>query len=137
MRSRFTLFRLLPFLLLFASAVQSWAILANAWHIPDNSADLSGTHMRDPWIEISNNPAAPTTVTIYSGLQKFNNSFGTANQTGATLFYKGASQGVWQSVPMQFHLNNANNQFWKGSFSTSAFAANEVIQYYVYLTFDA
>src|SRR5438132_2124915 len=69
-------------LLACAGGTRALATLANAWHIPDNSTDLGGTHMRDPWFEISNNPALPTTVTIYSGVQKFSNSFGTANQTG-------------------------------------------------------
>src|SRR5437763_7067253 len=119
------------------STAQSWGTLANAWHIPDNNTDLSGVHMRDPWIEISNNPASPATVTIYSGVQKFSNSFGTANQTGGTLYYKGATQNVWQTASLGFHLNNGNNQYWKASFSTAAFAANEVIQYYLYLTFDS
>jgi hypothetical protein len=118
------------------SAAQSSAVVANAWHIPDNSTDLIGTHMRDPWMEISNT-ATPSTVTIYSGVQKFGNSFGTANQTGGTLYFKGATQGVWQSVPLGFHSNNGNNQYWKATFSSSAFGPNEVIQYYLYLTFDS
>src|SRR3954467_7113166 len=137
MRSRIIFVRLLPILMVFASAVQCWATVANAWHIPDNSADLNGTHMRNPWIEISNNPASPTTITIYSGLQKFNNSFGTADQNGGTLFYKGASEGAWHSVAMSFDVNNGNNQYWKGQFSTAAIAANDVIQYYLSLTFNS
>src|SRR3954469_5263215 len=59
-----------------------FAVLANAWHIPDNNNDL-GFHMRNPEFEIG----PSSSVTIYSGLQKFNNSFGTANQTGGTLYY--------------------------------------------------
>ena len=45
------------------------AVLANAWHIPDNTGDL-GFNMRNPEFEIGSN----TTVTVYSGIQKFNNS---------------------------------------------------------------
>ena len=110
------------------------AVLPNAWHIPDNAADL-GFNMRNPQFEIG-----PTnTITIYSGLQRNNNSFGTANQTGGTLFYKGRSQGAWSATNLQFYLNggpNPNNQYWLGSFNTASFATNEVIQYYLYLTFD-
>jgi hypothetical protein len=120
----------------FASGLQ--AGLANVWHIPDNSTDLGGTHMRDPWIEISNNSASPTTVTIYQGIQKWTNSGATqiANQTGGTLFYKGASQGSWQSVPLGYSSGTVNNQYWKASFSTSGIAANDPIQYYIYVTTD-
>jgi len=116
-------------------AVPARAVLANAWHIPDNSADL-GVHMRNPQFEIGTS----TTVTIFSGEQKFNNpSFGTANQTGGWVFYKGAAQSSWSSNALGFYLNggpSTNNQYWSASFNSSAFGTNEVIQYYLYLTFD-
>ncbi len=120
------------------TAAPSWATVANAWHIADNSADLGGTHMRNPEFEIANT----TSITVYSGVQKLNNGFGTANQTGGTLFYKGQSQGVWQSVTLGFNSNGtgatANNQYWKASFTPSAagIGVDEIIQYYLYLTFD-
>ena len=123
---------MLALALLLGSSSGVFAALANAWHIPDNSGDLGGTHMRDPWIEISNDPASPTTVTIYEGIYKGDG----ANQTGGTLFYKGASQSVWSSTALGFDRNSGNNQYWKASFSTAGFAANEVIQYYIYLTTD-
>src|SRR6266581_9658566 len=110
------------------------AVLANAWHIPDNAGDL-GFNMRKPEFEIG----PSTTVTIYQGLQKYNNDFGTANQTGGTLHYKGLSQGVWNATNLQFYLNggpSTNNQYWQASFSTATVGTNEVIQYYLYLTFD-
>jgi hypothetical protein len=40
---------------------------------------------------------------------------------------------------LSFYLNggpSTNNQYWSASFNTSAFGSNEVIQYYLYLTFD-
>src|ERR1039457_2993330 len=116
-------------------APRARASLANAWHIPDNAGDL-GFNMRNPEFEIGTN----TTVTVYSGEQKFNNSFGTANQTGGWVFYKGATQSSWSSNALGFYLNGsgsiANNQYWSASFNSSAFGSNEVIQYYLYLTFD-
>lgn len=127
-----------------AFAPSSSAVVADAGHRPFNSdvpqADGSPTprrQYREPYVEISNNPATPTTITVYSVVKKFNNPFGTANQTGGTLFYKGASQGVWQSVGLGFHANEGDYQYWKASFSSASFAANEVIQYYFYLTFDS
>src|SRR5437016_4325450 len=106
MRYRFTLLVLLAV----SSAHQAWATPAVIWHIPDNLEINSGTtHMRDPWIEISNDPANPTTVTIYQGIYKGNGS----NQTGATLFYKSASQNVWNSVALGFYSNVGNNQYWR------------------------
>lgn len=110
------------------------AVLANAWHIPDNTNDL-GFHMRNPEFEFG----ATNTVTIYSGIQKFNNPYGTANQTDGWLYYKGASQGSWSSNELAFHLNGGpspNNQYWKTNFKTAAFGTNEVIQYFLLLTFD-
>src|ERR1035437_9160142 len=110
------------------------AVLANAWHIPDNAGDL-GVHMRNPEFEIGTN----TTITVYSGEQKFNNAFGTANQTGGWLVYKGATQSSWSSNALSFYLNgglSTNNQYWSASFNSSTFGNNEVIQYYLYLTFD-
>jgi len=110
------------------------ATLANAWHIPDNSGDL-GFNMRNPEFEIGTN----TTVTVYSGEQKFNNGFGTANQTGGWVIYKGATQSAWSSNAFNFYLNggpSTNNQYWSGTFNTTNFGPDEVIQYYLYLTFD-
>jgi hypothetical protein len=112
----------------------SAASLANAWHIPDNYGDL-GFNMRNPEFEIGTN----TTVTIYSGEQKYNNSFGTANQTGGWVIYKGASQVTWSSNTLSFYLNggpSTNNQYWSASFNTTNFGVDEVIQYYLWLTFD-
>src|ERR1041385_7427351 len=104
-------------LLTLACVPRSQAVLANAWHIPDNTNDL-GFHMRNPEFEFS----TTNTVTVYSGLQKFNNSFGTANQTGGWLYFKGATQGSWSSNALSFHLDGGpspNNQYWKGIFNTS------------------
>ena len=113
------------------------AVIANAWHIPDDSADLNGTHMRNPEFEID----PSTAVTFYTGLQKFGNSFGngTANQNGGTLFFKKASAATWSSVALGFDSNNGNNQYWKATYTFSAangYTADDVIQYYFVLTFD-
>jgi glycosidase len=110
------------------------AVLANAWHIPDNAGDL-GFAMRNPEFEIGTN----TTITVYSGIQKFNNPYGTANQTGGWVIYKGADQGSWKSNALSFYLNGGpspNNQYWSAAFRTTNFGPNEVIQYYFHLTFD-
>ena len=80
------------------------AVLANAWHIPDNAGDL-GVSMRNQEFEFG----PGSSVTIYSGLQKFNNAYGTANQTGGTFFFKGATQGVWSSAALNFHTNGVPN----------------------------
>src|SRR5256885_11784966 len=75
------------------------AVLANAWHIPDNTNDL-GFNMRNPEFEIG--PA--TSITIYSGEQKFNNSFGTANQTGGAGVFKHATPGKPGTHNPRLHL---------------------------------
>ncbi len=120
--------------LLLATVQGTWAVLANAWHVPDNSGDL-GFNLRNPEFEIGTN----TTVTVYSGLQKFNNSFGTANQTGGWVIYRGATQSSWSSNALSFYLNGGpspNNQYWSTTFNTANFGPDEVIQYYFSLTFD-
>ncbi len=45
----------------------------NARHFPDNPSDLE-YHMRNPEFGIGTS----TTVTIYSGVEEYNNSYGTA-----------------------------------------------------------
>jgi glycosidase len=118
----------------FSALTSCFGTLANVWHIPDNTNDL-GFRMRNPEFEIG--PA--TVITVYQGLQKFNNSYGTANETGGTLYYKGASQNVWNSTNLQFYLNGGpspNNQYWKAAFNSSSVGTSEVIQYYLQINFD-
>ena len=108
---------------------------ANAWHIPDDSTDLSGTHMRNPEFEFDQT----TVITFYTGLQKYNNTFGTANQTGGYLYVKKASSTTWTPVALGFYSNNNNNQYWSASYTFSAangYGVDDVIQYYFALTFD-
>jgi hypothetical protein len=105
--------------------------LATAWHIPDNATDI-GVNMRNPEFEIGSN----TPVTIYSGVWKTSNSVQICNQTGGWLVYKGASQSSWSSNALGWFANTSANQYWTNSLNTSSFGANEVIQYYLLLTFD-
>lgn len=119
-----------------ASAAQSWAALPNAWHVPDNTiaSGSGGTTptMRNPRFEFGNTG----TVRIFSGLQKLNNGFGTADQNGGTVYYKGASQGAWSTVALTFHADNANDQFWYADITLSNVPADDVIQYYIFLSFN-
>jgi hypothetical protein len=90
-----------------AIAPRAQAVLANCWHIPDNTADL-GFNMRNPEFEIGTN----TAVTVYSGVQKYNNSFGgtgIANQTGGWVVYKGATQTSWSSNALSFYENGGSH----------------------------
>ena len=100
--------------------------LGNAWHIPDDSTDLDGTHMRNPEFELSSN----TAVTVYSGSQ-FQGSGNPGNQTGGYLYYKAAGATAWTRVALGFDSQNGNNKYWRASFSTSAFGVDDVIQYYL------
>ena len=132
------------FFSLLAALPQAFGVLADAGHRPFNAdvPNVDGNpnprrQFRQPYVEISNNPANNTPITVYTVVKKFNNPFGTANQTGGTLYYKGAADGVWQSVGLGFHANEGDFQYWKASFNSSSFDANEVIQYYFLLTFDS
>jgi hypothetical protein len=114
------------------------AVLPNAWHVPDNSiaTGSGGTTptMRSPRVEFGDTG----TVRVFSGLQKLNNpGYGTANQTGGTLFYKSADQGSWNSTPLSFHADVANDQYWYADITLANVTADKVIQYYIYLTFNA
>ena len=124
-------------LFLLAVVPAARAVLPNAWHVADISivsgSGGSSPSMRAPRFEFGNG----STVRVFSGVQKFGNSFGTANQTGGALFYKGVSQSTWQSVALSFHANSGNDQFWFADLNTSNVPADEVIQYYLYLTFDS
>ncbi|MGP8201741.1 MAG: hypothetical protein ACLQU4_19800 [Limisphaerales bacterium] len=106
--------------------------LATVWHMPDDNWDLPGVNMRNPEFEIGTN----TTVTVYTGLWKWNSGMQIANQTGGTLFYKGASQSAWSSSALAWLTNTTDNQYWQASFSTASIAPDDVIQYYFLLTFD-
>jgi hypothetical protein len=99
--------------------------LGNAYHVPD-SAELNGTHMRNPEFEIGTN----TPVTIYSGNQ-FQGNGNPGNQTGGFLYYKTAGGTSWTSVGLAFDSQNGNNKYWQASFNTSQFGADDVIQYYL------
>ncbi|MDP3851024.1 MAG: hypothetical protein Q8Q59_11000 [Luteolibacter sp.] len=117
-------------------AGKAHAVLPNAWHVPDNlivSGDGGTTPtMRSPRVEFGNTG----TVRVYSGLQKLNNPE-TYNQTGGALFYKSSDQGAWNEVPLAFHANDGNDQFWYGDITLANVTANKVIEYYIYLTFDS
>lgn len=133
--------RFLSLLILFLLATSgASAVPANAWHIPVNvevPRDNDGTDPRRTMREPTGGFTAATTVTVYTGMQKFNNpGYGTANQTGGTLFFKGATAESWQSVALGFHANEGNNQFWKASFSLAGLAPGAGVQYYFLLTFD-
>jgi hypothetical protein len=111
------------------------AALPNAWHIPDNAivTGAGGTTptMRNPRVEFGNTG----TVRIFSGLQKYGNSFGTADQNGGTLYYKSADQGAWSSVALTWHANTGNDQYWYADLNLANVTANQVIQYYIGITF--
>ncbi len=139
----FTRLALLVFLVA-GSLPNVFGVLADAGHRPFFSdvphADGSPAprrQYREPYVEISNNPAVNTPITVYTVVRRLNNSYGTANQTGGTLFYKGANDGVWQSVSLGFHANEGDFQYWKASFDSNFFEANEVIQYDFLLTFNS
>jgi hypothetical protein len=79
------------------------------------------------------------TVTIFSGLKKFNNTNGVntnglVNQTGGWLFYRTSSAVAWTSNALAWHTNNGDYQFWKGILSSVPACTFE---YYLQLDFDS
>jgi hypothetical protein len=79
------------------------------------------------------------TVTIYSGLKKFNNTNGVntnglVNQTGGWLFFRTSSAVAWTSNALAWHTNNGDYQFWK---ATIPAVPARTFQYYLQLDFDS
>jgi glycosidase len=110
---------------------------AAAWHIPDGDTNFGGLPMRNPEFEIGTN----TPVTIWSGVWKWSNGGSTenCNQTGGWVIYKGATQSSWSSNALTWQDNfqySTGNQYWNAPFNTTNFGPDEVIQYYLLLTFD-
>mgnify|MGYP005989677965 CR=1 FL=1 len=104
------------------------------WHEPANPhPDLGGPTMRAPLYEVAGND-----ITVYQGF--FKNFGANGNQTGGNVFYRvtprGGVIGAWTSVPLGFFSNVGGTQFWSASIPTSTFAASDVIEYYIEVTFD-
>ena len=129
-------FFLAAFTLLIVLPSAVLAALPNAWHIPDNAivTGNGGTTptMRNPRVEFGNTG----TVRVFSGLQKYGNTFGTADQNGGTLYYKSADQGTWSSADLHYHTDAGNDQYWYADLDLTKVTANQVIQYYIGITFN-
>jgi subtilisin family serine protease len=107
---------------------------ALTWHRPEYQEPLISSPMRTPTNAVYSN-----TLTIYSGLKKFNNTNGgntngLVNQNGGWLFYRTSPSVPWSSNSMTWHSTTNDYQFWKGWISNAP-AGN--YQYYVQLDFDS
>ena len=132
MNCRFiSLLRLLCVVVLFAVGHAGAQTVGNAFHVPDSTEISGGLHMRNPEFEIGTS----TTITIYNGNQ-YQGSGNPGNQTGGTLYYKAASATAWSTLALGYDSTSGNNKYWRASFSTSAFGADDVIQYYLAVTYS-
>jgi len=107
---------------------------ALAWHRPEYQEPLINSTMRTPTNAVYSN-----TLTIYSGLKKFNNTNGgntngLVNQNGGWLFYRTSSSVPWSSNSMTWHSTTNDYQFWKGWISNAPVGS---YQYYLQLDFDS
>ena len=103
-----------------------------AWHRPVYTEGLISSTMRAPAYEV----ATGSSFTVYQGLKKFNNpGYGTANQTGGTLYYRAGTTGTWSQTALSWHSNSDDYQFWKATVPGSA--TNGIVQYYIRMTFDS
>lgn len=105
--------------------------LATAWHIPTLNEALLSKTMREPVYET----ARGTNFTVYSGVRRLGNAYGTANQTGGALFYRAGTNGAWSSNALSFYRNAGDYQFW--SAQVPGTATDGIVQYYLRLTFDS
>ncbi len=122
--------RLLCAVVLFFAGHAAAQNLGNAFHVPDSN-EFNGLHMRNPEFEIGTN----SSVLIYSGNQ-YQGSGNPGNQTGGTLYYKAASATAWSSVNLGFDNQTGNNKYWRASFNTNGFNADDVLQYYLLVTYS-
>jgi hypothetical protein len=107
---------------------------ALAWHRPEYQEPLINSTMRTPTNAVYSN-----TLTIYSGLKKFNNTNGgntngLVNQNGGWLFYRTSSSVPWSSNSMTWHTTTNDYQFWKGWIPNAPAGS---YQYYLQLDFDS
>lgn len=120
----------------FLGAAACLAELPTASHVPDSIIPSgnggANPSMRNPRYEISNN----STVRIFSKIQKHDNSFGEANQTGGSVRFKSADQASWQTAGLSFHQNDGKDQYWFADINIGSLTPNQVIQYYISLTFS-
>jgi hypothetical protein len=110
------------------------ANLPTAWHSPSVVENLlsPASNMRMPTYEIG----AGTDITLYTGVRKFNNpGYGTANQTGGTLYYRAGTDGAWSTSALSFHQDNGDYQFWKATLPSNAVTG--VAQYYIRMNFNS
>lgn len=109
------------------------ANMPTAWHSPSVTENLlsPASNMRMPTYEIG----VGTNVTLYTGVRKFGNSFGEANQTGGTLYYRAGTNGAWNTNALAFHQNNGDYQFWRATLPSNAVTG--VAQYYIRLNFNS
>ncbi len=128
-------------LALFSCQLLHAAPLADCGHrpflgqVPESNGDPDLIQFRVPYVEIGNE----TDVTVHTVVRKFNNPFGIANQNGGTLLVKGGGQVAWKEIPLAFHANAGDFQYWKTTFRPSdpliGIGPSEVIEYCFRLTF--
>ncbi|MBU3666424.1 MAG: hypothetical protein FGM15_11200 [Chthoniobacterales bacterium] len=107
---------------------------ALVWHRPAYTEPLLNSPMRTP-----GSPVYSNSITIYSGVKKFNNTngintSGLVNQTGGWLFYRSSPSASWSSNALSWHANNGDYQFWKAVISN---APAGVSDYFLQLDFDS
>ncbi|HRZ11098.1 MAG TPA: alpha-amylase family glycosyl hydrolase [Kiritimatiellia bacterium] len=121
------------FLMELAWAGVARAALGNSWHIPANAEPPSVT-MRNPL-----SPGYAEAVTIYNGTYKGSPWGSENNQTGGWLVYRKSGAG-WSSSVLQWDADGPsgypNNQYWRAAIPAGTFAAGDVIQYYLKITYS-
>ena len=114
-------------------AATALGALGNSWHIPANAEPPSVT-MRNPL-----SPGFSQAVTIYNGTYKGNPWGSENNQTGGWLIYR-KSGGSWSSQVLQWDVDGPsgypNNQYWRASIPSNTYAAGDVIEYYLKITYS-
>ncbi len=99
--------------------------LGQSWHIPDNTSDLGGTSMRNPFAAVYKN----TVVNVYNGNQ-FQGSGNPGDQGGLTLYYKSVTDGAWTQISGVYDSVSGNNKYWRANF-TNTWTRGTTVQYYL------
>ncbi|NCC51195.1 MAG: hypothetical protein EOM20_08265, partial [Spartobacteria bacterium] len=103
--------------------------LGNCWHIPAHY-EPPGAYMRNP-----RNPYSNNTIYVYNGNQ-FQGAGNPGDQSGGSLRYRLVGAGTWETAALSFDQQYDNNKYWVGAIPADTYAATNVIEYYITVTFN-
>jgi len=91
----------------------------NSWHFAFNE-EPAGHTMREPTVVTG---SVPETINVWVGVYPLYTVW------SATCYYRLRGAPSWQSAPVYWVVNEANNEYWEGSLPNT-FQSGDVVEYY-------